>query len=416
METVVFCEKEAFPQKVLNARFPGIPIIEDVHDFRKERLMADGIISERHSIDIISAGYPCQPFSHAGKRKGENDDRHLWPEVKRVLEEIRPRWFIGENVSGHISTGLDDVLADLEGIGYSAWPVVFPASAVGSQNNRERVFIVCYSSSSGLSECGRPSIPAFSSEKTTGLDVESERPSEAMANTDSNGNCGFEENGVDRERQEKIKEWELTQYRLSNVSQNVADTESERCGKTGRDKRGRFTKRSSGSSADVANTESDYKRGLSIRADEENPGSSLPCENVADTEFLRQQESREFIKSSNSGTNQEGEASRAINGCIGYNGAAEPRLGRVPNEFSDWLDGCGLNPLNALIEIVNQYPQPAPMGMEQYDWEPPRVAEKVPDRVDRLKAIGNAVNPLQIYPILYAIRIIDEWLAAHTTY
>jgi DNA (cytosine-5)-methyltransferase 1 len=87
-------------------------------------------------------------------------------------------------------------------------------------------------------------------------------------------------------------------------------------------------------------------------------------------------------------------------------------MGRGPYGVSDWLDGRGVNPLEALVDFISSYPQPAPRGVPKYEWEPPRVAEKVKDRVGRLEALGNAVNPLQVLPIIYAIKVIDDWLKA----
>lgn len=147
METVAFCESEPFPQQVLKKHWPNVPIYDDVCTLTAERLKEDGIIGPGRAIDIVSAGYPCQPFSHAGERKGEEDDRHLWPEVKRLLEEIRPRWFVGENVAGHITLGLDDVLSDLDNVGYASQPLVIPATAVGASHRRDRVFILANSDS-----------------------------------------------------------------------------------------------------------------------------------------------------------------------------------------------------------------------------------------------------------------------------
>ena len=145
IETVAFCEREPFPQKVLRKHWPDLPIYDDVCTLTKERLEADGI--DCNSIGLISAGYPCQPYSVAGERQGEDDDRALWPEVKRLLEEIRPRWFVGENVAGHITLGLDGVLSDLDNIGYSCQPLVIPAAAVGALHRRDRVFLLAYSNS-----------------------------------------------------------------------------------------------------------------------------------------------------------------------------------------------------------------------------------------------------------------------------
>ncbi|MEV2910448.1 DNA (cytosine-5-)-methyltransferase [Paenibacillus larvae] len=142
IETAAFCEKEPFPQKVLRRHWPNTPIYDDVCTLTREVLERDGIITRNRTIDLISAGYPCQPFSNAGKRKGKEDDRHLWPEVARLLQEIRPRWFIGENVAGHITLGLDDVLSDLESIGYDTQAIIIPACAVGAPHRRDRVFII----------------------------------------------------------------------------------------------------------------------------------------------------------------------------------------------------------------------------------------------------------------------------------
>lgn len=150
METVAFCEREPFPQKVLRKHWPNVPIYDDVCTLTAERLKEDGIIGPGRAIDIISAGYPCQPFSHAGERKGEEDDRHLWPEVSRLLQEIRPTWFVGENVVGHVSLGLDNVLDDLENIGYSWQPFNIPAGATDAQHERQRIFVLAYSDSERL--------------------------------------------------------------------------------------------------------------------------------------------------------------------------------------------------------------------------------------------------------------------------
>lgn len=149
METVAFCEREPFPQKVIRKHWPGVPIYDDVKNLNREVLEHDGIIGPGRSIDIVSAGYPCQPFSVAGDRKGEEDDRHLWPEVKRLIQEIRPSWFVGENVVGHVTLGLDEVLTDLDNIGYSSQSFIIPACAVNADHERERVFVVANAECSG---------------------------------------------------------------------------------------------------------------------------------------------------------------------------------------------------------------------------------------------------------------------------
>jgi DNA (cytosine-5)-methyltransferase 1 len=146
IETVAFCEREPFCQKVLRKHWPHVPIYDDVCTLTKERLEADGI----GTIDIIHGGFPCQPFSIAGEQLGENDDRHLWPEMFRIIAEIRPTWIVGENVAGFIRLALDNTLSDLESIGYTTRTFVLPACAVGADHRRDRTFIVAYASSKRL--------------------------------------------------------------------------------------------------------------------------------------------------------------------------------------------------------------------------------------------------------------------------
>tara|TARA_R110000851_G_scaffold104624_7_gene222361 strand:- start:267 stop:1208 length:942 start_codon:yes stop_codon:yes gene_type:complete len=129
--TVAFCERDKFCQAVLRKHWPDVPIYDDVRT-----------IDFEGDIDIITGGYPCQPFSVAGKQKGAADDRHLWPSMFEIIKQKRPRWLVAENVAGHITMGLDEVLFDLEGQGYTARPVVIPACAVDAPHRRDRVWII----------------------------------------------------------------------------------------------------------------------------------------------------------------------------------------------------------------------------------------------------------------------------------
>jgi DNA-cytosine methyltransferase len=159
METVAFCEREPACQELLQKRWPGVPIIDDIRNVTREELTKLGI----GAIDVISGGFPCQPFSHAGKREGTSDDRYLWPEMRRVIEECRPTWVIGENVRGLVSmaqsdwefvlgdegfteeeaqTVLDSIRQDFEDMGYRSQPILIPACAVGASHERFRIFIV----------------------------------------------------------------------------------------------------------------------------------------------------------------------------------------------------------------------------------------------------------------------------------
>lgn len=145
-ETVAFCEYEPFPRAVLAKHWPNVPCFPDVRELKGSEIGG--------SVDVICGGYPCQPFSTAGKRRGKKDDRHLWPEFSRLVAELRPTWVIGENVAGHISMGLDDVLSDLEGQGYACRAFVIPACAVGAPHRRDRVWTVAHCSELQRDGCG----------------------------------------------------------------------------------------------------------------------------------------------------------------------------------------------------------------------------------------------------------------------
>jgi DNA (cytosine-5)-methyltransferase 1 len=136
METIAMCEKDKFCRQVLAKHWPDITIHEDIRKL-------DGR-EYKNAIDVVCGGFPCQPFSVAGKQLGKEDDRHLWPEMLRVIRESKPRWVIGENVSGFVSMALDDVSLDLENEGYEVRPFVLPACAVDARHRRDRVFIIAY--------------------------------------------------------------------------------------------------------------------------------------------------------------------------------------------------------------------------------------------------------------------------------
>jgi DNA (cytosine-5)-methyltransferase 1 len=133
---VLFCDIEEWSRQVLAKHWPDVPISDDVKELASDprRLVPD--------CDILTAGYPCQPFSQAGVRRGEEDDRHIWPEIFTIVQAKRPRWCVFENVSGHINMGLDQVLPDLESEGYTVQPFVVPACAVDAPHRRDRVWIV----------------------------------------------------------------------------------------------------------------------------------------------------------------------------------------------------------------------------------------------------------------------------------
>lgn len=145
-ETILFCEKEPFPQMVLRERFPGVPIFDDVCKLTGEKI--NGLIQSDRPI-ILTGGFPCQPFSVAGAREGTEDSRHLWPEMFRIIKAVRPDYIIGENVPGLLSIEggmvFEQVCLDLESEGYEVQAFVLPACATGAPHRRDRVWIVAYS-------------------------------------------------------------------------------------------------------------------------------------------------------------------------------------------------------------------------------------------------------------------------------
>ena len=137
METIAMCEKDKFCRQVLAKHWPDITIHEDIRDLNGK--------DYKGSIDVVCGGFPCQPFSVAGKQLGKADDRHLWPEMLRVIKESAPAWVIGENVSGFVRMALDDVCSDLEGEGYRVQSFIIPACAVEAHHRRDRCWVVAYS-------------------------------------------------------------------------------------------------------------------------------------------------------------------------------------------------------------------------------------------------------------------------------
>ena len=146
--TVGQCEWADYPRAVLEKHWPGMPRWKD-----NRTLTGDDFYEKTglRTVTVVSGGFPCQPFSVAGKRGGKDDHRYLWPEMLRVIRELRPTWVIGENVAGLISLALDTVLSDLESIGYACQAFVIPACAVDAPpHRRDRLAIVANDSRIGL--------------------------------------------------------------------------------------------------------------------------------------------------------------------------------------------------------------------------------------------------------------------------
>lgn len=136
-ETVWTCEFDKHASKIIQERFGK-------HNYGNLKLTD---WSKVEPIDILTAGYPCQPFSHAGSRKGAADERHLWPYIKEIIRILRPQFVVLENVRGHFGLGFREVLGDLTEIGYDARWTLIRASDVGAPHRRERLFILAHSNS-----------------------------------------------------------------------------------------------------------------------------------------------------------------------------------------------------------------------------------------------------------------------------
>ena len=135
-ETAGFVEIDKHCQLILKKRWPGVPVYNNIKEYEYDP-QTDGL------IDIITAGYPCQPFSTAGSLKGEDDPRHLWPDVFRIVKSIRPTWCIFENVPNHINMGFATVRDDMESQGYQIQALVIPAIAADANHIRDRLWIIC---------------------------------------------------------------------------------------------------------------------------------------------------------------------------------------------------------------------------------------------------------------------------------
>ena len=150
-ENLFNCEWEDFPRQVLKHHFPNAKQYGDIKEFTATNYAG--------RIDILTGGFPCQPYSTAGKRKGKEDERHLWPEMLRIIRECSPRWIVGENVRGLVNWNgglvFEEVCADLETCGYSVQPFILPAAAVNAPHRRDRVWFVAHSNDDGTQRTPR---------------------------------------------------------------------------------------------------------------------------------------------------------------------------------------------------------------------------------------------------------------------
>lgn len=343
--TKAFCEKDHYCRAILKNHWPDTPIIEDIRDFR-------GMDYGR--IGLLTGGFPCQPFSQAGKQRGKDDDRYLWPEMLRVISEARPTWVVGENVFGLINLALEQVHSDLEATGYEVETLVIPAAGVDAPHRRDRCWIIAHL-------LGNPEHDGLPSEQVgRGLQSEPEESEKQKAFGEPSRAGGLSENVADTDGGQRIEcESEGKQIPMPGQGgQRVCDDVAY----------------SFGDSSWSAHGFDCGKRGQ----EREEPSVGQGCQVGGDI-----------------GNSGEDVANSIIKG----------REGRVfGRENEGWKDihghsRCG-SPSNGQFGQAIWLPEPR-VG---------RVANGIPYRVDRLKALGNAIVPAVAEAIFKKIRAVNESL------
>lgn len=428
IQTVGQCEWADYPTKVLEKHWPDVPRWKDIRTLTKESFYDR---TGRRTVDIISGGFPCQPFSVAGKQRGKEDDRYLWPEMVRVIQELRPTWIVGENVAGIVKMELPDILSELEACGYRTRAFLIPACAVGARHRRYRVAIMGYAEHNGLS-----SATVNRSAKETGRGKqEREKTAGKLTGTSESGN---------RETVGRAGNVEDTSCSRCSESGNVCEqqgrAELERAGKIMADTKSQFEGRLSvgdkteesrlvSGGEDVqhpndtrrkeqhASGESDKQGFSGGRCNEGNvcntasqrlpdgPGQPLGGQGTPEQEFERPdrdvpytnnrsgtvRRNRELPETEETGGARDDLGGRAQKHEPGERRAAESILGRMADGLPAGMDRDFQ---------INHY----------WDVEPdiPRIASGVDHRVDRLKCLGNAVVPQQFYPVFRAIAEIER--------
>ena len=210
-------ENEPYCQAVLRHHWPEVPVLGDIKNVQRSNLPDP-------SPDVIVGGFPCQPFSNAGKQRARDDPRHLWPEMFRLIRECRPTWVIGENVAGLVRLGLDEVLSDLEGEGYATRTFNIPACAVGAPHIRQRLWIVAHTDSQG-----EPDEPLDGGEgsRQLGFEFGGSETSSHGSDADESGSYRAAEHEQDpKHGQTQLRDKQVCES--GQVGQDVADAKGQR--------------------------------------------------------------------------------------------------------------------------------------------------------------------------------------------
>jgi len=398
-ETVAFCEIDKYCKLLLQKHWKGVKIYDDVKKITKEGFEADGIPSP----DVITGGFPCQPFSVAGKQKGTSDDRHLWPEMFRIIKAFKPRFVIGENVRGiiNIQDGVvfEAVCTDLESEGYEVQPFIIPAAGVGAPHRRERVWIIATNSSELGCRSGSDNWKRRQIQNDEERNVKKDQPKQQRWESRSREESNTRSITESRTNQRN----EFRRQDLSG-SKNVADTESKNIHQqsrenysTGKIVEGWKTKiwselgrRSEiGRNEDVENSRRTLRQRTELReknedeirkenANQHQRSSSSSESNVADTNT-----------GFSNGENQEIQTGRNTSNT------SSEKLADTHSERLEGFRKSGRELSQKFFATDSSEGQQGTMDQGWWSVEPDvgRVAHGVSGRVHRLKGLGNAIVP-----------------------
>jgi DNA (cytosine-5)-methyltransferase 1 len=377
IKTIAFVEKDKFCQKVLNKNFKNIPIEEDIRNVK----------GSNYTADIVSGGFPCQPFSVAGKRKGKDDDRYLWDETIRVVAETKPKWFVGENVEGiiNISNGtvLQQIQQDLEKEGFQVQCLVIPASGVGAWHQRKRVWIIGCNVSNSNSNRNTNEIERSNGEKEKVQREHRQKDSSTWKFIRTNSNDVPNSNarlsfGENKEIQSRGITFAISGKNVPNTNSGNVETGCERQRRIRQESEG---ERSPSNAANIRQTLSNSK---SLRY---GGRSGEECGN----------QGRNFQQSKQKGS----EIRSETQGCSSQT---------LSNTNSKGLQGCSLP--TELEREQRQVITKRDTERQQTWWEAQSSLCGVPngisyeldkDRTNRIKALGNSIVPLIAYEIGKAI-------------
>ena len=349
-ETIAFCDNDKYSKLVLQKHWKGVKIYNDVKEITKEKFIADGI----QFPDIITGGFPCQPFSVAGKQAGTDDDRHLWPVMFRIIQEFTPRWVIGENVKGltNIQDGVvfETVCSDLEGAGYEVRAFNIPAASVGAPHRRERIWIIA-SLVNANSDGSFTTTIGGSVEKTSNDDQEREIKTRESERTSG------------RERYENMENSRRTLQQGTELREKNEDEVRE--GYANQHQRSGSTSESNVANAISRDVEAGRERQRGIRKESQGQGTSSDVtgsgetkrteKKLADTNSERlegqRQSSRQFSQKFFASDNSEGQQRSMGQGWW----SVEPNVGRVAHGVSGRvhrLKGLGNSIVPQIVEEI----------------------------------------------------------------